>query len=120
MITLESSYMLLSLPDPVLGDSEQIDVHSNIQFTMGMTVRTSLRSGPHNRRLLRFVNLDADQKADFIDFIVNSRNEVIVYTDYLSVAHTGLILPDTLDVTDEGRSGDGEHYSITLEFEDKE
>jgi len=125
MINFTSPYGSIDLPDPILGDSEQLNVKTIFNFCMLRRVHSTKRTLSHSVLNLLFAELTTTQKDAFVTFLKGSRGQNSVYTDYDSVAWTGTIIGDPFEFTHVGTknvevSGYCELqdvWSITIQFE---
>ena len=117
-VTFTSTYGSVTLPNPVLGDSDQVLLNTDIKMSMSGTIRTSrltFADITNSRRfLLNFVRVTGDKIAEFLDWFENSRDLAHTYTDYNSTAWVGTIMNDPIEVTFNGKfRGHGAGCSVT-------
>jgi len=127
MITFDDGTHSITLSNPVLGDSEQLDIKVKYEFSMSKEIHSTIKTLTHSKFLLTFDSLTTTQKDAFATFLVNQRGLGVTYTDYTGNDYTGMIVGDTFDFTqvsiknvmhDHEASVDCEElWSIALEFE---
>ena len=103
MITLTSSYGSVQLPNPILGDSEQLNIFTVFQVAMNKDVHTTKKTAPHSRLLLNFVDVKKSIFESLKTWYQNSRGMTVTYTDYASATWTGILVTNTLEINVKGR-----------------
>ena len=137
MITLEYTSSIvdsisdsIQLPNPILGDSEQMDIGTVFQISMAKTVH-STRKDAHSKLLLNFVDVKQEVFEAFKLWYQGARGLLITYTDYgqpghpeLAMVWSGIITNNSLDIVVMGRkvysTSDGdwdEVANFTIELE---
>jgi len=126
MITFTSSYGSVQLPNPILGDAEQLNYGTSLKITMSKKVHSTIRNQNHSKFLLTFQNLTVEQVDNFVTWFTGSRGLEHTYTDYNSDDHVGFVLNEPIEFIADGRkvanagslcSSYNEHLSMTIEFE---
>ena len=127
MITLSCGTSTISLPNPILGDSEQVDTKIKFEYSMSKAVHTTKRTYAHSKLLFSFGSLTTTEKTSLYNFLIAQRGKYVTYTDYNGDAHAGILLGDTFEfvqvsnklvnATYEDSLDCEELWSITLELE---
>jgi len=124
MIRFTSSSGSVDLPNPILGDPEQLNTFVKYEFSMSKVIRSSIKTASHSKFLLTFDNLTTDEKDAFISFLVAASGKSVTYRDYNSVDHVGLIIGDPFEFTQVAARGLStgsvdckEIWTATIEFE---
>jgi len=126
MINFADSGGNVDLPNPVLGDSEQHNIFTKYQISMGKTVYSTKDTSPRSTLVLQFRGVKTLYFDLFTTWYLASRGKVITYTDYNSKAWTGIIKNDPMEISVTGRKicPDGigpilrrEVVSFTVQFE---
>ena len=127
MVTFQSGSFSIILPNPVLGDSEQLNIKTTFLMSMANTVFSYLRTPQNSKFLLNFVDLTDTEYTNLVTFLENTADSVLQYTDYELVTWYGIItnLPQVLETY--GRrpcrtisppfTEEQEVHRITIEFE---
>ena len=127
MITFESGIYSILLPNPRLGDSEQLNIKTTFLMSMANTVFSYLRKPPNSKWLLSFTDLTDLEYANFITFLENTADLIIAYTDYNAVVWSGIFVNVPLVLETYGRrpcaiipppySEEQEAHQVSVEFE---
>ena len=118
MITFTAGIYNITLPNPILGDSEQLDIKTKFEFSMSRVVHSTKKTTPHSKLLLMFEELTRTKMLEFQTFLINARGTQCTYVDYNSDSRVGAILGDPFEFRYVGSNECGELYSINIEFED--
>ena len=128
MITLTTKspcpIVTVTLPNPVLGDNDQVNIKTKFKTAMDGTVYSYLNTPAITKFLLTFTNVSTalvTQLKEVIDngAITGSLGSY-TYVDYDGVSHTVQIVNNPLEITSEGRApcnNWNEVHSFTLELE---
>lgn len=112
----------IDLPNPVLGDNEQLDIKTSFAVTMSKTVHSTKKTPSHSKFLLNFAYLKQTVYQAFITWYQASAGKSITYRDYNNANHVGTILNNPVELTMEGRmtcvpAGQKQYATLTVEFE---
>lgn len=103
MINLSCTAGDIDLPDPVLGDSEQLDISTIFQISMSKQVHSVTKQNPTSKLLLNFVDVKQEIFEAFVAWYMSARGQLVTYTDYGLQEWTGIISNNPLEVTVSGR-----------------
>ena len=103
MITFTSTFGSVSLPNPLLGDSEQLNVFTSFQLTMSGEIRSFKKTGTHSRFLVTFINLSQLEYLALKAFIEGSSGLLMTYTDYNSTVFNGVLINNPFEITPNAR-----------------
>ena len=125
MIYFISSIGQVELPNPQLGDPEQLNVSTKLKITMGKDVHSTINPHTDSTFLLTFSNLTTENMLEFKTWFQNSRGLVHTYVDYNSVWYEGFIMNEPVELIADGRrkstdlsgcSSYNEHWGLTIQF----
>ena len=116
MIDFVCGELSISLPNPYIGDSLQINYDTIIRRSVGQTL---IVNRPTNRlklvnHVLTFDILDTTTYNDLITFLKNTAGQEVIYTDWNGDEHTVLILTPFNKLTHTARC----FYNCSLELEE--
>ena len=117
MIVFTSTAASVTLPNPILGNSEQFNTHVKYGFSMSTKVRSTIKTVTHSKLLLGFTELTTASKEALKAFLLTSRGLAVTYTDYDTIDWVGSILGDTFEFVHVGSDECTELWSITIEFQ---
>ena len=115
MITFTAidSAVSIDLPNPILGDAEQLDIHTRFHITMSKNVHSSLiipndglstnPNGQNVTLLLTFQSIKQFTYEAFLTFYNTYRGELWEYTNYKGDKYEGYISNSPFEVTANGR-----------------
>lgn len=126
MITLTHALGSITLDNPILGDSEQLDIKVKYEFSMARVVHSTKKTTPHSKLILAFDKITRTKMLEFNTFLLNARGIACTYVDYNGDSWIGTILGDPFEFQylgtkvceDTDPPTIVEIYSITIEFED--
>jgi len=118
MITLTSPISSITLPNPILGDSEQLDVKTKFEYSMSRVVHSTKKTTPHSKLTIAFEDITRTKMLEFQTFLLNGRGKSCIYVDYNGITWIGTLLGDPFEFRYVGKNECEELYSITIELED--
>jgi len=103
----------VTLPNPTLGDTEQLDIKVNLKHSMDGTMYSTVKTPATRKFLLDFQLLTLTQKTALVAFLTSYAGEDIKFTDWRTPAnnHKVKILNTPLSFK-ESKNG----WSFTLEM----
>jgi len=107
----------VELPDPILGNSEQLNIKTKFEYSMARQVHSSIKTISHSKLLMTFDLLEDTDKINLESFLLSVRGRVLFYKDYLDETWLGMLLGDPFEFTHVGHNDCGNLWSISLEFE---
>jgi hypothetical protein len=117
MVTLTYPYgsptVTIYLPNPILGDTDQITQSANFGMAMSGRVYSYIMVGMTEKLLLDFTNLNFTEAALLKDFIYRAIGGDSGYLDQDSIQWRGVFINDPFEEVGTRRS----YLSSTLEFE---
>lgn len=114
-----SSGLQITLPDPVLGDSELTNIRTKVRQAMDGTRYSFIRTPATKTLVFTLINLNKDKVQEFIDFLSSTAGEEIELVDYNNDSWQGYITTDPNEFQILGRK-DGSCIEIaTASFEFK-
>jgi hypothetical protein len=121
MITLARPYdtptNTVTLPNPRLGDSEQVNLKVDLRHSMNGTMYSTYRKPVTKKLLLDFPTLTSAQKVALLAFLTSYAGEDIKYTDWRTVPSTYRVkILNAPIVFKELSAGSCGSYSFTLEM----
>ena len=91
-ITFSKNSASVTLRNPQFPDTETKDLHVNLQRSMSGTFFTYVASPVNNKLTLQFNDLTDSEIVALEAFLDSHLGDVITYTDFNSVAHSGSIV----------------------------
>ena len=113
------SFGFIDLPNPILGDGENLDIHTVFGVSMDKSVYSIKHTPSHSDLSLSFEGLTQQQVTDFRTWYLGSRGKQITYTDYEAVDWEGFIVNEPMEQTTIGPKicpTNKEVYSMTVQF----
>jgi hypothetical protein len=108
----------IDLPNPILGDSDTINLKTKFDFSMSKVVHSTLKTEHSHKFTLRFSNLSTAKMSEFKTFLENARGNLFNYYHYdTRIFSPCLILGDTFEFTHEGQNECEEVWGIQIEVE---
>jgi len=117
MITLSGGTFSVTLPNPILGDSEQYLLKTDYQISYSWLVHSTVKTIVNSKLLMKFESLTATQKENLEEFITAASGLPIIYTDYLLKTWMGILTNEPFEFIHIGKNECEEIWSIMLEFE---
>jgi hypothetical protein len=123
MITFAITGSSVELPNPILGDSEQLQPRVKFEISMSKKVHTTVRPTTHSKLLMTFAALTATEKSNFETWLLAARGKLITYTDYTEddegngVDWEGIILNDPVEFTRVGKNECSGLWTTTIDFQ---
>lgn len=116
MITLSYPYpgpsITLELPNPILGNADQIEEPFNIDWSGSGRIYTYKKATGARKLLLTFKSLTHTERANLKIFLYSAVNNMSGYLDHASIQWRGIFLNDPFEQSNTHRS----YGDITLEF----
>jgi hypothetical protein len=116
MVTLTYPYtspsITLVLPNPILGNADQIEEPFTLDWSASGRVYTYLKSTGDRKLLLTFKDLTFTERANLKLFLYDAINNTSGYLDNLNVQWQGIFINDPFEQSNTHRS----YGDITLEF----
>jgi len=104
---------IISIRNPELGDSQQVNLKTMYKQNMDGAIHTHKKTPTNSKLLLTFRTLPLLQKDALVDFYNNHIGQVIEYTDFNLVEWQCRIANDSLVVT---TIQDGCSYDVIIEL----
>ena len=118
-----STFGVITLPNPILGDNDQYDIGTIFKITMDSKIHSTKRDTTVSTFLLTFPNIKQSDWESLQAFVEGSRGLSMTYTDYNGNGFIGFIKNTPFDITVDGKRYCGnpptefEKASVTIEFE---
>lgn len=116
MITLTYPYtapsLTLQLPNPVLGNADQVEEGLSVDYAYSGTVYTYITGGGTRKLLLMFQHLSFTQMANLKNFLYKATGATCGYLDFDNIQWRGIFINDPF----EDNASHRERSNIALEF----
>ena len=120
-VTFTSGAGAVTLPNPILGDSDQYDTGTIFKISMSNKIHSTRQDKIISTFLLNFINLTQAKWEELLTWWKANQGLQVTYDDYEGSSFTGIITNEPLEITINGKrycdASNKEHGSVTIQFE---